>query len=81
MPVNELNATAVSNIAHGVASELKIELQRNTAALLAVGIEVIKAMAGHAPATPEAITQSVLKTFNDEFTKFVNPSAAARRRP
>ena len=71
--LNELNSTAVGNIARMIADEIQLGMNRNTAAILAVGIEIIKSMSGHAAATNQSIEQRVLDTFNNEFEKIKNP--------
>src|SRR5579863_9807550 len=74
--LNELNSTAVGNIARMIADEIQLGMNRNTAAILAVGIEIIKSMSGHAAATNQSIEHRVLDTFNRELEKMVNPAAA-----
>ena len=77
--LNELNSTAVANIARMIADEIQLSMNRNTAAILTVGIEIIKSMSGHAAVTTQSIEQRVLETFNREFGKIVNPAATAQQ--
>jgi hypothetical protein len=77
--LNEPSSTAVAEIARTIAEEIQLAINRNTAAILTVGIEIIKSMSGHAAATNQSIEQRILETFNREFDKIVNPAAAAQQ--
>jgi hypothetical protein len=64
-----LNAQAASSIVRQYSTDLKLALDRNTAAILSVGIEIISAM--NPSASPQSIAQSVRTTFDREYQKLV----------
>ena len=76
--LNEPDSAAMANIARVIAGEIQLAINRNTAAILAVGIEIIKSMSGHAAATTQSIEERVLETFNNELGKMADAAAAAR---
>jgi hypothetical protein len=78
-----LNATAANSIVRQYSTDLKHALDRNTAAILAVGTEIIKAMTGNAPVSPQSIEQSVKAAFDREYQKLVPPTGrpTGRQKP
>ena len=78
-----LNATAATSIVRQYSGDIKQALDRNTAAILAVGSEIIKAMTGNSPISPQSIEQSVKAAFDREYQKLVPPTGRpmARQKP
>ena len=76
-----LNETAANSIVRQYSGDIKHALDRNTAAILAVGIEIIKAM--NTATSPQMAEQAVKASFDREYQKLVPPTGrpTGRQKP